>query len=164
VVLEVEPLAQAEIRRVAREFLEGRLRMPRRAGFIGRYLARLLLSEGRRVRVLDSLIPRVHGDGARPRDLPVDAELLVGDVRDATAVRRAMTGIDKVVHLAAEVGVGQSEPHLPLELGCCRVLLEAAGHEVLMVDAHLCGLTQEQAAAEVAAFGPAMTVVTTAPT
>lgn len=59
---------------------------------------------------------------------------------------------------------GCREPHLPIELGCMRVLLERAGHEVLMVDAHLCGLTQAQAAAEVAAFAPSMTVVTTAPT
>lgn len=65
---------------------------------------------------------------------------------------------------AGSIYFGCREPHLPLELGCCRVLLEAAGHQVLMVDAHLCGLTQEQTAAEVAAFAPAMTVVTTAPT
>jgi B12-binding domain/radical SAM domain protein of rhizo-twelve system len=59
---------------------------------------------------------------------------------------------------------GCREPHLPLELGCTRVLLEAAGHEVLMVDAHLYGLDKAQAADEVAAFAPHMTVVTTAPT
>jgi dTDP-L-rhamnose 4-epimerase len=78
------------------------------AGFIGRHLAQLLLGAGHRVRVLDSLIPQVHGDAGRPRDLPADADLLIGDVRDASAVRRALVGIDKVVHLAAEVGVGQS--------------------------------------------------------
>jgi dTDP-L-rhamnose 4-epimerase len=78
------------------------------AGFIGRHLASLLLREGHRVRVLDSLIPQVHGDSGRPRDLPNDAELLIGDVRDEAMIRRALIGIDRVVHLAAEVGVGQS--------------------------------------------------------
>src|SRR4051794_41628684 len=33
---------------------------------------------------------------------------MTGDVRDADAVRRALDGVDCVVHLAARVGVGQS--------------------------------------------------------
>jgi dTDP-L-rhamnose 4-epimerase len=78
------------------------------AGFIGRHLARALLVRGHRVRVLDNLIPQVHGVAARPEGLDREAELLVGDVRDADAVRRALAGVDAVVHLAAEVGVGQS--------------------------------------------------------
>ncbi|WP_298953104.1 TIGR04295 family B12-binding domain-containing radical SAM protein [uncultured Methylobacterium sp.] len=59
---------------------------------------------------------------------------------------------------------GCRAPHLPLELGYSRALLEAAGHEVLTVDAHLIGLDPTQAAAAVAAFSPGMTVVATAPT
>jgi dTDP-L-rhamnose 4-epimerase len=78
------------------------------AGFIGRHLTQLLLRRGDRVRVLDSLIPQVHGEPGRPRDLPAEAELLIGDVRDEAMMRRALAGVDKVVHLAAEVGVGQS--------------------------------------------------------
>jgi dTDP-L-rhamnose 4-epimerase len=35
-------------------------------------------------------------------------EVVVGDIRDETAVLRALKGATKVVHLAAEVGVGQS--------------------------------------------------------
>lgn len=65
---------------------------------------------------------------------------------------------------AGSIYFGCREPHLPIELGASKVLLERAGHEVLMLDAHLCGLTQEQAADQVAGFAPAMTVVTTAPT
>jgi len=60
------------------------------------------------VRALDSLEPQVHGDGGRPEYLAADVELVVGDVRDADAVRRALDGVDAVVHLAARVGVGQS--------------------------------------------------------
>jgi B12-binding domain/radical SAM domain protein of rhizo-twelve system len=59
---------------------------------------------------------------------------------------------------------GCREPHLALELGYSAALLTAAGHDVLMLDAHLCGLTHAQAAEKVAAFGADMTVVTTAPT
>ena len=78
------------------------------AGFIGRFVASELLRRGNRVRVLDSLIEQVHGvtDGAAM--LNPEAELIRGDVRDGDAVSRALDGVDSVVHLAAEVGVGQS--------------------------------------------------------
>jgi dTDP-L-rhamnose 4-epimerase len=78
------------------------------AGFIGRHLAQALLERGDRVRVLDSLIEQVHPTRARPAELAQDVELMVGDVRDQAAVRKALARVDQVVHLAAEVGVGQS--------------------------------------------------------
>lgn len=78
------------------------------AGFIGRHLTRALLARGYEVRVLDSLIEQVHGPLSDLPDLHSDAELLRGDVRDETIVARALRGVDSVVHLAAEVGVGQS--------------------------------------------------------
>lgn len=59
---------------------------------------------------------------------------------------------------------GCRAPHLPLELGYSRALLEADGHEVLLLDAHLCGTSAAETAAQVAGFTPDMTVVTTAPT
>ena len=78
------------------------------AGFIGRAVATELLNRGNSVRVLDSLIEQVHGDRQRPENLPRDAELIVGDVRNKDVVTRAVQDIDSVIHLAAEVGVGQS--------------------------------------------------------
>ncbi len=46
------------------------------AGFIGSHLGRRLLQDGHRVRVLDSLIPQVHGEGSeRPAYLEDDTEL-----------------------------------------------------------------------------------------
>jgi dTDP-L-rhamnose 4-epimerase len=78
------------------------------AGFIGRHLARELLGRGQRVRVLDALIPQVHPNGGQPADLPADVDFRHGDVRDPDAVAAALEGVDAVVHLAAEVGVGQS--------------------------------------------------------
>lgn len=78
------------------------------AGFIGRHLAEALIARGDSVRILDSLIEQVHPTRERPGELHEEAELIVGDVRDEGAVLRALKGVDKVVHLAAEVGVGQS--------------------------------------------------------
>ncbi|WP_437316893.1 NAD-dependent epimerase/dehydratase family protein [Sorangium sp. So ce385] len=79
------------------------------AGFIGSHLADELLRAGHRVRALDCLVPQVHGpDRRRPAHLDPAVELMVGDVRDRDAVRRALHGVDAVVHLAAAVGVGQS--------------------------------------------------------
>lgn len=75
-------------------------------GFIGRYLCRELLASGHEVRVLDSLVPQVHGD--RPAPPPDGIEFIRDDVRNEQAVRRALEGVHGVFHLAAEVGVGQS--------------------------------------------------------
>jgi len=58
---------------------------------------------------------------------------------------------------------GCRAPHLPLELGYTRALLTDAGHDVLMLDGHLCDQSAEELAHDIAAFGPDMTVVTTAP-
>ena len=79
------------------------------AGFIGSHLADELLAHGYSVRVLDSLVAQVHGpDATRPAYLDPAVELIVGDVRDGTAVGRALDGVDAVYHFAALVGVGQS--------------------------------------------------------
>lgn len=58
---------------------------------------------------------------------------------------------------------GCREPHLPLELGAAKALLERAGHAVLMLDGHLMGQSDAALAGAVAAFGADFTVVTTAP-
>jgi dTDP-L-rhamnose 4-epimerase len=78
------------------------------AGFIGSHLADRLLAGGHEVRALDNLDRQVHLDGERPEYLDDDVELQIGDVRDRDAVRRALEGVDAVVHFAAAVGVGQS--------------------------------------------------------
>jgi dTDP-L-rhamnose 4-epimerase len=78
------------------------------AGFIGRHVAKTLIERGHRVRILDGLIEQVHGKDGDRTALPQGVELQVGDIRDPAAVEKALKGVDKVVHLAAEVGVGQS--------------------------------------------------------
>ena len=100
------------------------------AGFIGSHLADELLRHGYRVRVLDCLVPQVHGPNAkRPPYLHPDVELVKGDVRDAEAVKHAMKGIEAVFHLAAMVGVGQSmyeiEKYTSVNNTGTAVLLEA---------------------------------------
>jgi dTDP-L-rhamnose 4-epimerase len=79
------------------------------AGFIGSFLVDALIERGHEVRIYDALVPQVHGaDQAPPPYLNRDAEFVRGDVRDRTALSRALEGIDVVFHLAAAVGVGQS--------------------------------------------------------
>jgi B12-binding domain/radical SAM domain protein of rhizo-twelve system len=58
---------------------------------------------------------------------------------------------------------GCREPHLPLEYGYAHALLEQQGHEALIVDAQLHGLTMEMVAARLRDFAPDRVVVTTAP-
>ena len=58
---------------------------------------------------------------------------------------------------------GCREPHLPLEYGYARALLEREGHEVLLVDAHLHDLPAAEVTGRVAAFRPDRLVITTAP-
>lgn len=99
------------------------------AGFIGSHLVDRLLVAGHEVRVLDALVSQVHPAGV-PDYLDPHAELIIGDVRDADVVGRAIDGCEAVVHLAAVVGVGQSmyEIRRYVEhntLGCA-TLLEAA--------------------------------------
>jgi dTDP-L-rhamnose 4-epimerase len=76
------------------------------AGFIGTHLVEQLLERGDDVVVLDSLDPQVHGE-VTP-NVPDAVELIEGDVGDDAAADRALAGVDRVVHLAAAVGVGQS--------------------------------------------------------
>lgn len=79
------------------------------AGFIGSHLADELIEKGYEVRALDNLSEQVHGpDAVRPDYLNPEVELIVGDIRDKNAVRRALEGVDAVFHFAAMVGVGQS--------------------------------------------------------
>ncbi len=71
------------------------------AGFIGSHTVDLLLQKGYDVRVFDALLPPVHLRPERPKYLPAEVELMVGDVRDKTAFTQALKGVDAVIHLAA---------------------------------------------------------------
>ncbi|MGH9582345.1 MAG: TIGR04295 family B12-binding domain-containing radical SAM protein [Bryobacteraceae bacterium] len=59
---------------------------------------------------------------------------------------------------------GCREPHLPLEFGYAKALLEENGHDALLVDGHLNSLSESEIYDRVRAFRPDFVAVTTAPT
>jgi nucleoside-diphosphate-sugar epimerase len=74
------------------------------AGFIGSHLAEELLRRGEQVRVVDSL---VTGKRHNLAHLP-DVEFLEGDLSDLEVARRAVQGVDYVLHQAAIPSVPRS--------------------------------------------------------
>jgi CDP-paratose 2-epimerase len=79
-------------------------------GFIGSNLSHRLLGSGRRVRILDNISrPGVEQNLQWLRELHGERlELIVGDVRDAAAMARAIAGVGQVFHFAAQVAVTTS--------------------------------------------------------
>ena len=73
------------------------------AGFIGSAIVTAAVERGEDVRILDSLRADVHGAGPFA-DQPV--EFIRGDVRDPEVVAAALSGVDRVCHQAAKVGLG----------------------------------------------------------
>jgi len=69
------------------------------AGFIGSHLVRALMDERHQVRVLDNLLT------GKRENLPGNAELVEGDIRDDHTLREALQGADICFHLAAIVSV-----------------------------------------------------------
>jgi dTDP-L-rhamnose 4-epimerase len=106
-------------------------------GFIGQALTQVLLRAGARVRILDNLLPQVHGAHPQvPAPIAAACEVLIDDVRNREAVRAALQGVDGLVHLAAETGTGQSmysaSHHFHVNtLGTAMVLEEASIAESL---------------------------------
>jgi UDP-glucose-4-epimerase GalE len=72
------------------------------AGYIGSHAVKELLAAGRAVRVLDDL-SRGHRAAVAPQ-----AELVEADLADAGALRRALDGVDAVMHFAGLLSVAES--------------------------------------------------------
>lgn len=72
------------------------------AGFIGTSLCRRLVDRNR-VRILDNL--RRNALGKAGLDKHPNVEVVVGDVRDAAVVARAVQGMQYIVHMASIAGV-----------------------------------------------------------
>ncbi|HJV72325.1 NAD-dependent epimerase/dehydratase family protein [Ideonella sp.] len=88
------------------------------SGFLGINLVRHLLAEGLAVRSLD-IAPFDYPERRR-----IDA--ILGDIRDAGAVDRAMQGVRFVVHCAAALPLASEAEIVSTDVGGTRVLLEAA--------------------------------------
>ncbi len=103
------------------------------AGFIGSHVAEELLAAGHSVVLFDSLEPQVH-PGRRPPDyLPRGARLIRGDVRRRTPLAKALRSMDAILHLAAIVGVGQSQYEIhrytDVNVGGTALLLDILANE-----------------------------------
>lgn len=99
-----EPIEQLSF--TNKEVLMAKILVTGGCGFIGRHVTEELLEHGYDVRILDAMIDQVHGDAEA--QVPEAAEVIRGDVRDKALVEQALEGVEGVIHLAAEVGVGQS--------------------------------------------------------
>jgi dihydroflavonol-4-reductase len=74
------------------------------AGFLGSHVARLLVARGDNVRVLmrASSSNRAIGD--------LSLQYVTGDLRDAASLERAMKGVDRVFHVAADYRLWAKKP------------------------------------------------------
>lgn len=102
------------------------------AGFIGAQLVRIWLESDPDVSIVNLDKLTYSGDLSRLGKLTQDPRLhfVKGDIRDAAAVRKAMTGCSHVVHLAAESHVDRSlldgKVFLDTNVDGTRVLLDEA--------------------------------------
>jgi nucleoside-diphosphate-sugar epimerase len=95
-------------------------------GFVGRHLARRLLSQGRHVRVLC----RAQSVGKLSPETRERAEIGFGDLRDDEGVRRAMRGVRRVFHCAAHVSDwGSAERYFAVNVTGTERMLDAACRE-----------------------------------
>lgn len=102
------------------------------AGFIGSHVVELLVSQGHEVVVFDKLVKQVHGDKG-PQFVPANVRFIQADMSDRPRLIDALQGVDQIVHLAAEVGVGQSmyeiSRYVQANTGGTAVLLDILANE-----------------------------------
>jgi dihydroflavonol-4-reductase len=73
-------------------------------GFVGSAVARLLLDKGYDVRVL------VRSDSDRRNFKGLDIEIIEGDLRDSQSLKQAVTGCNKLFHIAADYRLWIPDP------------------------------------------------------
>lgn len=116
------------------------------AGYIGSLLVERLLKNGYRVRVLDNLL---YGEESlRVVRGNLDFELIVSDCRYLPCVRRAMFGVETVIHLAAIVGDRACEQDRELA-----VTTNYAASRILAKVANRCGVARFLFASSCSVYG-----------
>lgn len=103
------------------------------AGFIGSATVLELLKLGINVRVVDSLLPQIHGVDKHSSPtyslIKNDVHFIEGDVRDSALWEKAIDGQDAILHLAALTGTGQSmyniEDYIDVNIGGTSKMLQA---------------------------------------
>jgi len=93
------------------------------AGFLGSHLTRQLAARGAEVRVL----LRASSSNRAIADLPL--EYVTGDLRDPASLERALAGVERVFHVAADYRLWSRRPQeiYDSNVGGTKNLLEAAG-------------------------------------
>jgi dTDP-L-rhamnose 4-epimerase len=108
------------------------------AGFIGSNVALKLVARGYNVTVLDNLSTQIHGnnpDETSPlyNSIKGKVRFIQGSVTSREDWRKALEGVDAVLHLAAETGTGQSmyeiEKYVNVNIGGTAILLDLLTNE-----------------------------------
>ena len=102
------------------------------AGFIGSHLVDALVAAGLRVRVVDNFVT------GRREQVNRAADVIEGDIRDASSIADAFDGVDTVFHVAALPRIPLSiakpvETHLTNVVGTLNVLIAARDRKVRRV-------------------------------
>jgi nucleoside-diphosphate-sugar epimerase len=120
------------------------------AGFIGSNIAEALVARGDEVVVFDDLSTGYEKNIAHIRDA---VTFIRGDIRDADAVRRAMDGVDYVLHQAALASVPRSieDPVLVTDVNL-------RGTLVVLEEARRAGVKRFVYAASSSAYGDSETL------
>lgn len=119
------------------------------AGFIGSNLTEVLLSAGHKVRVLDNFLTGKRGNIAGfAEKYGQSYELIEGDLRDLAAIRKAVAGVEYILHQGALPSVPRSvaDPVLSNEIN-------VGGTVNLLVAARDAGVRRVVFAASSSAYG-----------
>lgn len=108
------------------------------AGFIGSNVALKLIDKGVEVTVLDNLSPQIHGDNPEVtsplyKSIKDKVNFIKGTVVSRDDWKKALKGVDTILHLAAETGTGQSmyeiEKYVNVNIGGTAILLDILTNE-----------------------------------
>ena len=123
------------------------------SGFVGSAVARALIERGLTVRALvRATSPRRNLEG-------LDCEVVIGDMTDAAAMKRALNGVRNLFHVAADYRLWAPDPNVILRanLDGTRTVMEAAldqGVERIVYTSSVATLRAADAATEVDETAP----------